>query len=140
MPISDRMMRSSNCVAVCVDETKNGFKGRVYNCYNKDPQHFNDVTEMFYIIENVLDALNFPALKTKDRGFKKTDYAFSPVEIDLDKKFHEVENLIPDLEREGYIIMVTSRDNVTWQGVVYDKKNDVECSFNSEEELIKLIK
>ncbi len=140
MPVSDRMKRTPNCVGVCIDESRTGFKGRVYCCYNRNPQHFNDVTELFYIVDGVMDALNYPAVKTKDRGFKKTECQFELDQIDVENKIHEVDHLIPEFERGGYIIMVTSRDNATWQGIVYDRKNDVECSFNSEVELIKLLK
>ncbi|SDB28330.1 hypothetical protein SAMN02910298_01369 [Pseudobutyrivibrio sp. YE44] len=140
MPVSNRMNRTPNCVGVCIDETKDGFKGRVYNCYSKEPQVFNDVTQLFYIVDNVMDALNFPALKTKYRDFKKTESAFVPEEIDIDNKVLDAENLIPADEEKGYVIMVTGRDNATWQGVIYNKEKDVEENFNSGVELIRLLK
>ena len=76
MPVSDRMKRTPNCVGICIDESKNGFKGRVYNCFSKEPQSFSDVTELFRIVDSVMDAVDFPAIKTKYRAFKKTSVAF----------------------------------------------------------------
>ncbi len=140
MPVSEKMKRMPNCVGVCIDEIKDGFRGRVYNCYSKNPEPFHDLTELFYIIENVMDTLNFPAVKTKNRHFKKTDIDFNYTRLDVEKKVLEVEELIPDLEKHGYIIMITSRDNATWQGSVYDKSHDIETPFNSEVELIRLLK
>ena len=140
MPVSSRMKRTPNCVGVVVDERRDGFKGRVYNCFSKEPQHFTDITEMFYIIDSVMDALNFPAIKTKNRKFKKTNLEFEPQPIDVENKVLGAEELIPAGEKEGYVLMITSRDNVTWQGFIYDKKNDVENTFNSEVELIRLLK
>lgn len=139
MPISGRMKRTSNCVGVIIDESKKGFKGRVYNCFDKEPQHFDDINELFYIVESVMDALNFPALKTKCRQFKKTESTFVPKRIDVEKQIIEPENLLPDMEKEGYVIMVTGRDNATWQGSVYNKSKDEEVNFNSEVELIKYL-
>ena len=140
MPVSDRMKRSQNCVGVCVDESAKGFKGRVYNCFSKTPQHFNDITELFYIIENVLDSLSFPAMKTRTRTFKRTDKEFYCAPIDAENRVYSVEELIPVHEKAGFIVMVTSRENATWQGFVYSKEDDVESTFNSEMELLKMLK
>lgn len=140
MPVSSRMKRTPSCVGVCIDESKKGFKGRVYNCYSKNPEHFNDITELFNIVDNLMDTLNYPALKTKYRGFKRTESTFVPARIDVEKKIRETEELIPDLEDYGYIIMVTGRDNATWQGAIYNKFLDVETKFNSGVELIRLLK
>lgn len=140
MPVSDRMKRTPNCVGVCIDEVKKGFRGRVYNCFSKEPQEFNDVPELFYIVDSIMDALNFPALKTKNRQFKKTARAFETVDIDVENQLQDAESLIPEDEEEGFVLMVTGRDNATWQGLLYDKKKDVESKFNSEVELINLLK
>jgi hypothetical protein len=140
MPVSARMKRTPNCVGICVDEKKDGFKGRVYNCFSKEPQSFSDINELFYIVDSVMDALNFPAIKTKNRSFKKTETDFEPQHIDVENKVLGAEELIPADVKDGYVIMVTSRDNVTWQGIVYDKQKDVENNFNSEVELIRLLK
>ncbi len=140
MPVSARMNRTPNCVGVIVDESKKGFSGRVYHCFSTRPQHFADITELFNIVDSVMDALNFPALKTKNRQFKKTESTFVPEEIDVENKVLDADKLIPEVEKEGYVIMVTGRDNATWQGILYDKKKDAEFNFNSEVELVKLLK
>ena len=140
MPVSSRMNRTPNCVGVCIDDAKNGFKGRVYNCYSKEPQVFNDITELFDIVDNVMDTLNFPALKTKSRMFKKTAKEFNPGEIDIDNKVLDASGLIPASDKKGFVIMVTGRDNATWQGMIYNKETDVESAFNSDVELIRLMK
>ena len=140
MPVSARMKRTPNCVGICIDEAKNCFRGRIYNCFSKEPQSFNDINELFYIVDSVMDALNFPAIKTKNRAFKKTATDFTPAPIDVEKSVLGAEELIPSDVENGYVLMVTSRDNVTWQGIIYDKKKDVEFTFNSEVELIRLLK
>ena len=140
MAVSDRMKRNPNCVGIIVDEAKKGFSGRVYNCYSKDPQHFKDITELFYIVENVMDSLNFPAAKTRVRAFKRTESTFYIEKINTENKVLEADELIPDLERKGYVLMITGRDNATWQGMIYDKEKDVDINFNSEVELIKILK
>ena len=95
MPVSARMKRTPNCVGICIDEATNCFRGRVYNCFSKEPQSFSDINELFYIVDSVMDALNFPAIKTKNRAFKKTDTDFKPIPIDVENKVLGAEELIP---------------------------------------------
>lgn len=140
MPVSDRMNRNPNCVGIVIDRQKVGFKGKVYNCFSLDPQDFYDVTDLFTIVNGVLDALNFPAIKTRVRHFKKTKSAFVPSEIDVENKLRDAKDLLSAEDKDGFVIMIIGRDNATWQGVLYDKKKDVEFNFNSEVELIKLLK
>ncbi len=137
MPISGRMKRTPNTVGVVIDERKRGFKGRIFHCFSKEPEIFDDVTEMIYIIENLMDTLNYPAIKTNPRKFKKTEALFESKELNIDSKLVEVEDLIPAEEQDAYLIMVTSRDNSCWQGAIYNKKEDVEENFNSDIELFK---
>ncbi|SDI39042.1 hypothetical protein SAMN05421493_11329 [Pseudobutyrivibrio sp. 49] len=140
MPVSARMKRTPNCVGICIDEDKNCFRGRVYSCFSKEPQTFSDINELFYIVDSVMDALSFPAIKTKNRTFKKTEAEFTPATIDVENKVLGADELIPADVSKGFVLMVTSRDNVTWQGIIYDKTKDEEFNFNSEVELIRLLK
>lgn len=140
MGVSERMKRMPHCVGIVIDEAKKSFSGRIYHCYSDRPQMFNDITELFYLVENVMDAVNFPALKTKNRTFKKTESFYETEVIDVENKVLSVEELIPEDEPSGYVLMITSRDNSTWQGLLYDKASDVESGFNSEVELIRLLK
>ena len=83
--------------------------------------------------------MEFPAQKVKYRTFKKTLPTLKLVDIDPNEKLFETEQLLSLCTRKAYIIMVTGRDNATWQGMVYSKSEDKEYSFNSEVELIRIL-
>ena len=137
MAISDRMKRMSNCVGITLKN--DGFKGELYNCFENEPRTFSDVDDFFNIVNTFLDALEFPAQKVKYRTFKKTLPTLKIVDIDPNEKLFETEQLLSLCTRKAYIIMVTGRDNATWQGMVYSKSEDKEYSFNSEVELIRIL-
>ena len=137
MAISDRMKRMSNCVGITLKN--DGFKGELYNCFEKEPRTFSDVDDFFNIVNTFLDALEFPAQKVKYRTFKKTLPTLKIVDIDPNEKLFETEQLLSLCTRKAYIIMVTGRDNATWQGMIYSKSEDKEYSFNSEVELIRIL-
>lgn len=137
MAISDRMKRMSNCVGITLKN--DGFKGELYNCFENEPRTFSDVDDFFNIVNTFLDALEFPAQKVKYRTFKKTLPTLKLVDIDPNEKLFETEQLLSLCTRKAYIIMVTGRDNATWQGMIYSKSEDKEYSFNSEVELIRIL-
>ena len=137
MAISDRMKRMSNCVGITLKN--DGFKGELYNCFENEPRTCSDVDDFFNIVNTFLDALEFPAQKVKYRTFKKTLPTLKLVDIDPNEKLFETEHLLSLCTRKAYIIMVTGRDNATWQGMIYSKSEDKEYSFNSEVELIRIL-
>lgn len=137
MAISDRMKRGQNCVGITLKNE--GFRGQLYNCYQKEPEEFQDVHDFFNIVNAFLDALEYPAQKVKYRTFKKTLPTLKLVDIDPDKRLIETEELLDLCKRKAYVIMITGRDNATWQGTIYSKSEDKEYSFNSELELLRII-
>lgn len=137
MAISDRMLRMHNCVGITLKN--DGFKGELYTCFENEPRTFNDVDGFFNIVNAFLDALEFPAQKIKYRAFKKTLPTMELVDIDPNEKLFDTEKLLELCKRNAYIIMVTARDNATWQGMIYSKSEDKEYSFNSEVELIRIL-
>ena len=137
MAISSRMQRMHNCVGVAFNGE--GFKGNIYNCYQNEPNYFNDVDDFFNIINAFLDALEFPAQKIKFRVFKKTLPTMKLVDVDPKEKLFETEKLLDLCKKDAYVIMMTGRDNASWQGIVYSQKEDQEYTFNSEIELLRII-
>ncbi|WP_028242834.1 hypothetical protein [Pseudobutyrivibrio ruminis] len=137
MAISDRMKRMSNCVGITLKEE--GFKGELYTCFENEPRTFADVDDFFNIVNTFLDVLEFPAQKVKYRSFKKTLPTLKLVDIDPNEKLFNTEHLLDLCDKKAFVIMVTGRDNATWQGMIYNKSEDKEYSFNSEVELLRII-
>lgn len=139
MAISDRMKRMHNCVGISFDKGKE-FAGKLYICYQEEGIPFVDVDEFFIIVNAFLDTIEFPAQKIKYRNFKKTLPTLKIVDIHPDEKLYETEHLLDVCGKDAYVLMVIGRDNATWQGMIYNNKEDKEYSFNSELELLKVLR
>lgn len=138
MSISDRMKRTSSCLATSLTNKKL-FQGQLYNCFMDEPLGFSDVNDFFNLVNAFLDAVEFPAQKVKYRTFKKTLQTLRIVDINPKEKLADSEQIIEKCDKNAFVIMVTGRDNATWQGKVYNKAKDKEFSFNSELELLKTL-
>ncbi len=137
MALSERMKRMSNTFGITLKN--DGFKGELYNCFEEKPEEFFDVNDFFNLVNAFLDVLEFPAQKIKYRTFKRTLPNLKLIDIDPNKKLCNTEDLLTFCKRKAFIILITSRDNATWQGMVYNKSEDKEYSFNSEIELLRII-
>ena len=139
MSISDRMKRTNNCVVFSLDD-EDAFEGKMYIRFQDEPIKFADAYEFFITVNSFLDTIEYPAQKVKYRAFKKTLPTLKLIDIKGDEELTDMDKLLDKCNNKAYVVMVTSRDNATWQGMVYNKKKDVENSFNSEVELIRLLK
>ena len=139
MAISDRMKRMHNCVGITFEPRKE-FAGTVYICYQEEGIQFADVDEFFIIVNAFSDTLEYPAQKIKYRNFKKTLPTLKLVDIDPKEKLFDTEHLLDLCDKKAHVLMLIGRDNATWQGMVYSKEEDKEYSFNSEMELLKVLK
>ena len=138
MNISDRMKRMHNCVGITIED-KDSFSGKLHCLYQKDAISYTDVDDFFNIINGFLDTRDFPAQKFRYRAFKKTYPTLKIVDVDPKVKLFETMDLVPKVGNDGFILMVTGRDNATWQGKLYSAASDEEYDFNSEVELIRIL-
>lgn len=137
MGLMGRMNRMPDSVCVCVD---GDFSGRLYHCYNSSPVKFYDIPDLFYILEKVMEEVDYPERKTKPRSFKKTNRREINLGINLDNKICEpVDLLANDGKLATFIVTVLTREYSNIQGSIYIKKTDVNESFNSDKELLELI-
>ncbi len=137
MSVSGRMKRTSNSVGIIIDKDAEGFKGQVINRFGKETAEFEDLPGLFDLIEEVLDEVNYPAVKIQKRHFKHTEDATKKFKVDQDLEKIDVTELLPG--NEGYILMVTGRDNATIQGALYIAAEDKEYKFNGDVELVRLL-
>lgn len=137
MSVSGRMKRANNSVGIILDKDAEGFKGQVINRYGKETASFDDLSGLFNLIEEVLDEVNYPAVKIQKRHFKHTEDAVKKFKVDMDQEKVDVTDLLSG--KEGYILMVTGRDNATIQGALYISSEDKEYKFNGDVELVRLL-
>ncbi len=122
-----------NKIHVCVDvQNKKEIRGRVYHENLPQARYFEGAAQLLLSIEDFLDEANYPAKSTENRYFIK------PRKYDMPDEPNAVENREKG-KRATFIVQVQYRQNSTWQGKVKWIEKDLEHSFRSALELIKLI-
>ena len=111
----------------------NDISGVVVNPYYKKEMYFKNFAQLIFIIEDLMDSLNFPQKSMESRVFS--------IETDNVRHRKIIEGEAPpgSVVTASFQLSVYFRQNASWQGnlVWMDKK--MESSFRSVLELITLI-
>ena len=109
-------------------------KGVFYNLYYGRKIVFENLTQLLFLMEDLMDSMGYPQASVKGRGFRdvpqQADRASLMKQMDLD----------PDQKALAtFKVKVLFRQSASWQGRVWWVDQEKEMSFRSAPELIKLI-
>ncbi len=112
-------------------EGKN-LKGILYNPFFETPRYFDNLTQCLFMIESVMDALDFPQRGTESRTLHP-EAQKGPWQRAATPR----EEKLPTLAT--FQVMVLFRQNASWQGNLIWREQDLDAPFRSVLELIGLI-
>ena len=128
---------------ICIDEMQTSeidIRGRIYGIAIKEGTAFSGSSELFVMIDRLLDSIGKPQPSRKSRSFREetesqvTSYFCKP------ELYHTQEEV---LQEKGKLITrdVTfiSRLRSSWQGIVKDEEGRMLGEFESDLEFIKLL-
>lgn len=131
------ILAAPNLITVCVDESRaSEISGRLYHCYSREPQSFENIVQLIRYMEEFYDSIRFPESSVVLREFRSEKQKIR----EKQEKSMEYRQL---MEQSGtcatFHIYVKYRQSATWQGSVtwVDKKEKQQ--FRSALELLKLI-
>ena len=129
--------QSHHMLHICVDNYCDcGIKGRIFNDTLKENVLFTDIHHIFLECENLFDRNGNPLSSQQKRSFQK-----GKRESSLHCYSHKYYDYRDFLNEKGKVktfdIIVKSRNNTSWQGILFCE-NEKE-NFSSELELIKII-
>lgn len=129
-----------NLMVICIDSRKDGKeRGRLYSCYSREPEPFDDPYQLLLMMEEVMEKINYPQASVSLRqygGTPGTDY----VRREKPEKVMEQQELLDFRgERATYAVRIQYRQYATWQGELVWMEHNVAKSFNSELEMLKLM-
>ena len=132
----------SKKILICIDAWESdGLKGRLYHHALGRETLFFDVNQLFSDLEELFDAIRYPAASTKRRIFGREEPERGR-ENEVKQPMNRNEEKMPDPpagKKATFVVQVMYRQNATWQGkVVWSEKNETK-NFRSALELIKLI-
>lgn len=133
-----------NLVNVCIDTNMQGeIAGRFYQCYKKEFTEFHNVIQLLSEMEKLFDELHFPEASTQVRSFDKKRMEEERPKERLAQRPKQVLEREVLLEQRGkkatFLVYVQYRQNSTWQGEVFNLKEEVCQGFSSALDFIKII-
>lgn len=133
---------TASTLRICIDEMKtseNDIKGRICGIAVKDQEFFSGSSELFLLVDRLLDEIGKPQSSRKSRSFREegnqiTPYNYKPCLYHTSEEVQEEEGKI--LTRD---VTFTSRLRSSWQGIMKDEKNNFIGKFESDLEFIGLL-
>jgi hypothetical protein len=130
----------NNAIRICVDSTQGGhLSGRIYSLHISEPLPFSDAGNLVLIIEDILDAQNFPQAFQRARMFVAREPAACPVDGGPEECLAAgvVSSAFGNMAT--FELAVLSRQCSTWQGVIDWLDGNPPTSFSSDLEFLRLV-
>ena len=109
-------------------------QGTFYNSYYGQELVFENLTQLLFTMENLMDQMGYPKASVQTRGFKEVPERLTRASV------AEQLQLSPNQEvLATFKVKVLFRQQASWQGRVSCTETGEEISFRSALELIKLI-
>lgn len=136
------MEHTPTTLRICIDEVQSegsDIKGRIYGIALKDGAVFSGSTELFMLIDSLLDQIGKPQASRKTRSFREKEeqtaaYCGSP------QIYHASREI---MEKKGQYmtrdVSFISRLRSSWQGILRDETGELIGRFESDLELIHLL-
>lgn len=65
------ILAAPNLITVCVDESRaSEISGRLYHCYSREPQSFENIVQLIRYMEEFYDSIRFPESSVVLREFR----------------------------------------------------------------------
>lgn len=134
---------TASTLRICIDEIKtaeNDIKGRICGIAVKKQETFSGSSELFLLVDRLLDEIGKPLSSRKSRSFREEDgnqlipYNYKPCIYHTSEEIQKLGGRI--MTRD---VTFTSRLRSSWQGIVKDEKNHLIGKFESDLEFIGLL-
>ena len=68
------ILAAPNLITVCVDESRaSEISGRLYHCYSREPQSFENIVQLIRYMEEFYDSIRFPESSVVLREFRSEE-------------------------------------------------------------------
>lgn len=136
-----RLNQENSALRICVDSFTNGqIAGKVYGQRLEKPLIFADIGSLLLQIEDVLNAQDYPRAFQRKRSFLKdeniSDLPPNKVSGDFMSKDAVASN---SGEIATFIVMIITRQNTSWQGMINWLDENPHQHFQSALEFIRIV-
>jgi len=115
-----------------IDYREKNLRGILYNPFYESPQYFDNLAQCLFMMEWVMDSLDFPQRGKENRVFSQEELKGT-----WRRRATPQEERLPAMAT--FQIMVLFRQNASWQGNLAWRERELDAPFRSVLELICLI-
>ena len=128
----------ANGFRICVDTEEHDIAGRLYSVLAPKEIPYNGWNELFLKMDEVFDRAGYPQAFQEKRSFKEKvqakTYQGSPKLLQAEEKVVGAHGALWTVD-----VVVTSRRDASWQGIVYDLQKNELGQFDGELGLMKIL-
>ena len=128
-----------NAIRICIDRIEEEICGRVYTPLCAEELQFTGLQELLLRVDNLFDETGYPQAFTKKRTFHKIEkekqYCKGRPQVFLPAQ----EIVKQQGSKKTFDVIVKSRRNSSWQGMLQDRNKDTVVEFGGELELLKAL-
>lgn len=126
-----------NAIRVCIDAYDGDISGRIYSKMCEAPLRFQNCSELFLRADKLFDDCGYPQSYQEKRDFRKAE---------IRARYARPQVRLADEEIRSHIgkyrtvdILVRSRRQAGWQGVILGNESEAPAEFGSEMELLRCL-
>lgn len=127
----------SNAIRVCIDQYEEEMTGRAYTPLCAEEVPFTGVQELLIKLDNVFDESGYPQTYTAKRTFHKPVWRKKQYQ-GIPEPYLSTQDI---LNQKGswktFDVIINTRRNASWQGILHNKSEGITIKFNGELELLK---
>lgn len=126
----------ANAFRICIDKIEQDISGRIYSPLSCEPISFVSMSEVLVKMDELFDRCGYPQAFQDKRSFD-TEKERKNTYRGLPKIQWETDSIITQCGmRKTFDVIVRSRQNTSWQGILYDGDGNCAVDFNGEVELL----
>lgn len=127
-----------NMIRLCIDKYDGDIEGRVYSKMSGKGIVFKDCCEMLMKTDEMFERIGYPQSFCDGRSFveknKKSHYKLPEEFLNNDNVIQKQEGIVCTLD-----VLVHSRRQASWQGIIMGQENFQDNEFNCAIELLRCI-
>ena len=123
-----------NIVRVCIDCYENDIQGRIYTKLSAEALQFDNCCELLLKTDDLFDRCGYPQTFQEKRDFNgkyKSSYYTAPKICLSDEELDRQSGILGTVD-----VLVMSRRNTGWQGLIKTEDGNPTVEFKSEIELL----
>ncbi len=128
-----------NAVRLCIDQTDGEVSGRAYTPLYAGELQFMGLQELLLRLDRIFDESGYPQAFTKKRTFQRLEWKEPQYKKRPNTYLSPQEIMNQQGRKKTYDVIIRTRCNSSWQGILRERDQAVISEFYGELELLEVL-